>query len=144
MPALFGRLDWDAGLVWRIGIVIDPVADRETVHICDALVDTGASQTCIARSVIDALGLESIGKAGMNTAGGPVAEVNLYDVHVALVAAAQDPDGSREARTTVFRDVRVAEFVAHNQDRCQVLIGRDILRIGVLTLSPDGRYAFAF
>lgn len=150
MSAFSERFDWDAGLIWRIGVASGAatLADMEAgaVHVCSALVDTGASRTCIARSVVDALGLPSIGKASMGTAGG-ITEVNMYDVHVALfVDGARNSDGSYDVRAqaSVFKDMRVSEFTADGDDRFQALIGRDILRIGVLTLSPDGHNSFAF
>ena len=149
MPAFSRPFDWDNGLIWQIGIVSGSAALSESsgegaMHVCDALVDTGASRTCITRSVVDALGLQSISKVKMDTAGG-LTEVNIYDVHLALlVDSARNPDGSHNVRATVFNDMRVYEFAADSEDRYQALIGRDILRIGVLTLSPDGHNSFAF
>lgn len=148
MSAFSERFDWDAGLIWRIGVAsgTTTLTDMKAgkMRVCSALVDTGASRTCIARSVVDTLGLQSIGKAAMGTAGG-LTEVDMYDVHVALfVGGARNPDGSYDVRASVFKDMRVSEFAADGDDRFHALIGRDILRIGVLTLSPDGHNSFAF
>lgn len=148
MSAFSERFDWDAGLIWRIGVAsrtatLDSMK-AGAMHVCSALVDTGATQTCIARSVVDALGLQSIGKIDTNTAGGP-AEVNIYDAHVILLPnRARNPGGSYDHRPTVFKDMQVLEFAPGSESRYQALIGRDILRIGVLTLSPDGHNSFAF
>lgn len=149
MPAFSGRLDWNTGLIWRIGVVpgaanLKDSGDKDVMHVCPALVDTGATRTCIAKSVVNALGLESIGRVSMNTAGGTT-DVNVYDVHVALfVDGAQNPDGSYKVQAEVFGNMRVLEFTADGEGKYQSLVGRDILRNGVLNLSMDGHYAFAF
>ena len=80
----------------------------------------------------------------MQTADGPV-DVNVYDVNVALLTGiAQNPDGTVDVRAEVFCNVRVSEFAADGRGQYQALIGRDILRIGVLTLALDGHYSFSW
>ena len=119
----------------------DDLDDRLQLHA--ALVDTGASATCITRSVADALALQPIGKIDMHTAGGLVS-VNTYDVHVALlIGHGKNPDGSVAGEFAVLNNVRALEFDAGDASY-QALIGRDILRLGVLTQSPDGHFSFAF
>ena len=114
--------------------------------ICPVLVDTGASRTCIAKSVVSALGLQPIGKAEMQTAGGMVS-VNAYDVHVAFIVGVQNnPDGSQSGQaqlTPQTTNTQALEFDP-GENVYQGLIGRDILCQGVLTLSMDGHYSFSY
>lgn len=149
MPFFSGSFEWDSGLVWpAVGFAAgdeplreDDPNDRLQLHA--ALVDTGASATCITRSVADALALQPIGKIDMHTAGGLVS-VNTYDVHVALlIGHGKNPDGSVAGEFAVLNNVRALEFDAGDASY-QALIGRDILRLGVLTQSPDGHFSFAF
>ena len=148
MPVFSGSFEWDSGLVWpQVGFaagdepLVNNLGDR--LRLYAALVDTGASTTCIARSVADALALQPIGKIDMHTAGGSVA-VNMYDIHVALlIGSEKKPDGSVTDRFAALSNVRTLEFDA-GEAPYQALIGRDILRTGLLTQSPDGHYSFAF
>ena len=79
----------------------------------------------------------------MHTAGGLV-PVNMYDVHVALlIGHEKNPDGSVTSQFSTLDNVRTLEFDAGDAPY-RALIGRDVLRIGVLTQSPDGHYSFAF
>lgn len=148
MPVFSGSFEWDSGLIWpQVGFVagdeplVDDTVDR--LRFYAALVDTGARATCIARPVADALSLQPIGRTDMQTAGGSVA-VNVYDVHVALIIGHEkNPDGSVTDQFAALNNVRTLEFDAGDAPY-QALIGRDVLRMGVLTQSPDGHYSFAF
>ncbi len=81
----------------------------------------------------------------MQTAGGLV-NVNAYDVHVAfIVDFKQNPDGSHSGQaqlTPQTANTQALEFDA-GKSVYQGLIGRDILRYGVLILSMDGHYSFS-
>lgn len=149
MPSFSGSFEWDSGLVWQaVGFAAgdEPLEEGgpdDSLRLYAALVDTGASTTCITRSVADDLALQPIGKIDMHTAGGLVS-VNTYDVHVALlIGHGKNPDGSVTGEFAVLSNVRALEFDAGDASY-QALIGRDILRLGVLTQSPDGHFSFAF
>ena len=69
MPAFSGWFDWKPGLIWQIGVVPGGLAEvaadgtlQGSMHACNALVDTGATTTCISRGVVTALGLKPTGK----------------------------------------------------------------------------------
>lgn len=148
MSVFTGRFDWTQGLIWQVGFldaVQDPTPDSQ-LHVCPVLVDTGASRTCIARSVVDALSLQPIGKTEMQTASG-IVSVNAYDVHVAFILGVeQNPDGSQSGQaqlTPQTANTQALEFDA-GQSPYQGLIGRDILRHGVLNISIDGHYSFSY
>lgn len=149
MPAFSGTFDWGAGLIWQVGFAAGTIAPGSIgasarPHVEAALVDTGASRTCIARPLAETLGLAPVGKTSMQTAGGRTA-VNVYDLHVALLT---DPEmntgGSVSVKAQLFRNVKALEFVIGDSSKYRALIGRDILRVGMLSLSADGHYSFAF
>lgn len=145
MPAFSGQFSWEDGLIWQVGFVAAekelPQTDR--IHLCPALVDTGASHTCISQSVATELRLEPAGKIDMQTARG-AEEVNIYDVMPAIVIAElPDLEGSTKGTIQVFRPIRSPEFDPADKNY-KALIGRDILGQGVLTISFDGHYTFAF
>lgn len=144
MPAFSGRFDWDAGLIWQVGFVTGKAPpDTDVVSVYSALVDTGASRTCIAQSLAEEIDARPIGKTAMQTAGGSVS-ANIYDVHVGIVLGnAKNPDGSGRSQVSVIPNVRVLEFEP-GHTTYSALIGRDILRDGVLTLSFDGHFSYSF
>lgn len=148
MPVFSGSFDWAQGLVWpEVGFAAgdEPLEDNpgDRLRLYAALVDTGASTTCIARSVADALDLQPIGRVDMHTAAGLVS-VNMYDVHVALLTGQErNPDNSITNQFVMLNNLRTLEFDAGDAPY-RALIGRDVLRIGVLTQSPDGHYSFSF
>ena len=141
MPAFSGQFNWNVGLIWQVGFMAGTVQSTR-IHVCPALVDTGATRTCIAKSVVEALQLQPISKTEMQTAGGLVA-VNVYNVHVALVFSdKQKPDGSQSSQAQLT-DTQALEFDPGGT-AYQGLIGRDILRLGVLNVSHDGHFSFAY
>ena len=156
MPAFTGNFSWDKGIIWKIGFIdpssFDPNNPNnpdfagDQIHICNALVDTGASRTCISRAVIDSLGLQPMGKAGVQTAAGPI-DANAYDVHVAfLLGIEQNPDGTTSYQaqmTNKMANTQALEFDA-GKSEYQGLIGLDILKEGVLTVSFDGHFSFSY
>ena len=79
----------------------------------------------------------------MQTAGGSVS-ANIYDVHVGVViGSAKNPDNSVRSQISVIPNVRVLKFEP-GHTTYSALIGRDILRNGVLTLSFDGHFSYSF
>ena len=147
MSVISGTVDWNRGLIWQVGIAAKEDGDTNPsnvpqVHASVALVDTGASRTCISATVVSALGLSAVGKASVNTAAG-VIEANLYDVHVLVQVRPNDPDNlAAGMRAEIVTNLRVMEFTPGNSPY-DALIGMDILRRGLLTLSHDGHFSFA-
>ena len=91
----------------------------------------------------EALKLEPKGKIEMQTASGLVA-VNTYEVNLAIILSTKsDEHGVIDAATNIFANLIVPEFDA-GKNPYQALIGRNILRHGVLTLAFDGHYSFSY
>ncbi len=145
MSAYSGRFDWDVGLVIQVAVVpgnLDVATPPDEVHLCPALVDTGASSTCISRAVAEALGLQAISMTEMLTAGGAVA-TNVYSVHIGLVGpTATSPDGTVSTDLQMLAGLQTPEFDPGSASY-RVLLGRDVLRRGVLNMAFDGHFAFA-
>jgi len=98
-----------------------------------ALLDTGASITCISLSVVQALNLVPIGMRPMVSATHAV-PVNQYLVDLIF------PFGSV---IYIMSAMQVMEFVATNTTPFQILLGRDIICKGILTMSFDGHFTFS-
>lgn len=149
MPAFSGQFNWKPGLIWNVGFISGSVAPQQIaeqggLHVCPALVDTGATTTCIAKSVATALGLEPRGKAGMQTAGGAV-DVNVYSVRMAFLFGEQsDSSGKKIGKGEIINTVIQAPEFEPGENTYQALIGRDILKMGVLSMSYDGHFSFAY
>jgi len=146
MPALSGKFNCQDGVIWKVGFVsinqeVPNTPDR--LHICDALVDTGADSSCISIEVARQLQLQPSGKTDMYSAS-EIAEVNVYDVHPALVLPAMpDSEGNMQSEIFLFNLVTAPEFNSHG-GKYTALIGRDVLCQGVFSMSFDGHFTFAF
>ncbi|WP_428278118.1 retropepsin-like aspartic protease [Candidatus Palauibacter sp.] len=147
MSVISGTFDWDRGLIWQAAFAAAEPDDADppvlsNIHGCMALVDTGATRTCISPAVIQALDLDPVGKASVRSADG-VTEKNVYDVHVLVQLRPSDPNNpAAGASAELLTNLRVLEFEPSDSPY-NALIGLDILRRGVLTLSSDGHFSFA-
>jgi hypothetical protein len=107
-----------------------------------ALLDTGASVTCISRNVVQNIGLLPSGKTSMSGSTGQ-STVDQFSFLVGFVfAATQNPTGTFSGQLNLHL-VQGCEFMSHGFG-FDVLIGRDILCKGTLTLSFDGHYTLSF
>ena len=73
--------------------------------------------------------------------GGERGSIDLLDPIALLIG--REKHGSATDQFAALNNCRTLEFDAGDAS-FQALIGRDILRIGVLTQSPDGHFSFAF
>lgn len=103
--------------------------------------DTGASCTSVSRTVIAALGLLPIGKQPVGGMHG-MRPTYLYQFEVVLTfpIATRNPRQSAPPGPATF-SVLGAEFVP-GQAPFEVLLGRDVLCNGILTMAFDGRMTF--
>ena len=104
-----------------------------TVQGFNGLLDTGASSTCLSKSVISDIGLTSIGKKESHTAAGTIS-ADQYLADIILRYGDQN---------IVFASMQVSEFAVPENYPFQALIGMDIISKGVLTVSFDGRFTFS-
>ena len=138
MPCLSGRFDPRTGPLINVGVLasgtLRPASAQPTqVPAFPSLIDTGASLTCISPNVAQTVGLQPIGKRSMVSATQAV-PVNVYLVDFVL------PFG---AAGLVLQGTQVMEFSPGGNSPFQILVGRDIICQGILTMSFDGHFTFS-
>ena len=136
MPCLSSSFDPAVGPIINIGVRgPDQSSARpgEQLQAFPALIDTGASITCISNAVIQAIGLLPIGMREMVSATHQ-SPVNVYLVDLII------PFG---ATAHIRQGMQVMEFNQVGHSPFQILLGRDIICIGVFNISFDGHYTFS-
>jgi predicted aspartyl protease len=137
MPVLSGKFDPRLGPIILVGVApsgtFQPSAATPNLQVqtFNALIDTGASNTCLTRAVADAVGLQPLGMRPMTSASQTTpTNVYLVDLFLPHIAAA-------------VSSVNIMEFRTEDGAPFQMLIGRDIICRGALTLSFDGHFTLA-
>jgi hypothetical protein len=100
-----------------------------------ALIDTGASCTCITPKVVDDVGLAPIGKRTVSGVHGKKV-VHQYRFQAALFFPGPAPTTGLTSAGPMVIPVLGVEF--ESSGAFDILLGRDILCRGVLTISFDG------
>lgn len=119
-------------LAEQLGAAGNPIPQP---HIGEALIDTGASTTCIDRSVVAALQLQPVGQSDMSTPSGPRQPTSVFAVKVGF------PQGKIPLRA----DGLAVLGVDLSGQNCCALIGRDFLSGAVLVYNgPGGFYSISF
>ncbi|MGI8739488.1 MAG: aspartyl protease family protein [Gammaproteobacteria bacterium] len=138
MPCLSRRFDISLGPIIDV-IALGPGTVRNagasgaqvSASAYPALIDTGATTTCISAGVASSLQLQPIGKRPMVSATHQT-PVNAYLVDLLL------PFG---AAGHWIESIQVMEFVS-GDSAIQMLLGRDIIGLGTLSISFDGHFTF--
>ncbi len=138
MSCLSGKFDISIGPLINVGVVpagtLTPMtAPNIQIAVFSALMDTGASATCISSQVAQSVGLQPIGMRPMTSATHSV-PVNVYLVDLLL------PFGDADY---LLNSVQVMEFVPVDGSPFQMLVGRDIICRGTFTMSFDGHFTFS-
>jgi predicted aspartyl protease len=115
--------------------ILMPVIVRQSKYLCEqynlpsnpvdvyALIDTGATNTCINKRLVDRLNLEIVGDGMMDTAGG-LCESNLYYIDLLM------------RNNVSFTNIRAMEFTS---DKIfDILIGMDIITLGDFAITNAG------
>ena len=145
MPAVSGDYDPDVGILLQVGILTggavqatqraEDVGNDLAVSGAQALglVDTGASKTSIiSPRLASSLGLKPSGKTLVQGVTGAM-QVNSYAVDLMLGFG---------AHSAVIENLEVCELDL-GQARFNMLIGRDVLCRGVLTMDLAKRFTFS-
>jgi Aspartyl protease len=138
MPILSSHLDYGgrATVELYVGVSTAESKYRSSLQpiLVRALVDIGASSTNIARRVIDQLGLSPVGQTPLHTPStGPdpvPADVYAVDISISL---------GGEKTELLAADLKVLEIEGLSGSGVEALLGRDILRRGVLVYDGPGR-----
>lgn len=106
------------------------------VSLYTALIDTGASNTCISAKVIADLGLSPSGKVAVGGVHGSQA-TNGYQFQVAIVFIQGPPSATGAVLTNAHvTPVSGVEFIPSGA--FDVLLGRDVICMGSFTMTFDG------
>lgn len=137
MPCLSALFDPSIGPVITIGILPPGIIAPATVPVpppimFQALIDTGASVTCISPAIAQTVRLRPIGMRPMISATHSV-PVNVYLVDLILDFGTHG---------LLSRSSQVMEFAPAAGSPFQVLVGRDIICRGTFTMSFDGHFTF--
>jgi hypothetical protein len=152
MPSLAGNYNPAVGVILQVAI-FDPAQvasftspskqspqpqNLQNLTLFAALLDSGASVTCISNNVVQKLGLQPSGKTNMSGSTG-ASTVDQYTFGVGLVfGATQAPTGAFTGQLNLHM-VQGCEFTHHGFG-FDVLVGRDILCKGAFSMSFDGHF----
>jgi hypothetical protein len=152
MPCLAGNYNRAVGVIVQVAVlpqaqlaVLQSPPTGQTppnLTMFAALLDTGASVTCISKNVVQSLSLQPSGKTSMSGSTGQNTVDQFTFVVGFLFGAQQTPTGAIAGELGAHL-VQGCEFMSHGFG-FDVLIGRDILCKGTMTLSFDGHYVLAF
>ncbi len=152
MPCIWGRHDRSQAFL-TVGIFDDGIFDQVsaggtghpmTIHVFNALIDTGAQSTCITRTVAEKVGLLPIGMVPITGVSGLQYHNNyLFKVGFAFGKVSSEQE-IEEASVHIFeRPVEGAELNV-GSSKFDVLLGMDILGAGSLKIDGDGSFSFSF
>ncbi|MBX6420559.1 MAG: aspartyl protease family protein [Nevskia sp.] len=136
MPCISGKFDPQLGILVLAGVLPPGSLQQRRANLqirsWPALIDTGASHTCISQAIVNDLGLAPVGMAEVSGVHGAQSVPRfLIDLAINFGAAVF---GMPNLSVTQFEIDGAAPF--------QILIGRDVLCMGALTISHDGHYTF--
>ena len=101
----------------------------------NALIDTGASCSCVSDKVIKAEGLIPSGKQAVSDLHG-TQSTNAYSFQIAFPFVESQSRGGTVSTNVLVFDINGIEFVP--LPNIDVLVGRDIICKGVFVMSFDG------
>ncbi len=101
-------------------------------HMLNGLVDTGADKTCISSVAAQSIQLNPVGKISMQGATGR-SHMNQYRIDLLLQFGKQ----------SLFISNLLAIEHSSTSSLFDVLIGRDIVCLGVLTMDFGGHFSFS-
>jgi len=116
-------------------------SETQSVEMYRALLDTGASSTCISQRVVDEIELSPTGKTMLIGATGRQ-EVDQYSFGVGLLVS-QEAQPSGDVRSQINVRPTIGTLFQNDAGAFDVLLGRDILCSGVFTISFDGHFTLS-
>ena len=134
MPCLSGNFDPAIGPIIQIGVfAANTFAPTQQVTPFPALIDTGASITCISPRIVQTIGLQPIGMRPMISATHSV-PVYVYLVDLIVVFGGAG---------FVLQATQVMEFLPIGNPTYEILVGRDIICKGTFSMSFDGHFSLS-
>lgn len=140
MPCIAGT--WaQAGLIIEVGILPHGDRPQSTLKLYKGLIDTGASRTCISHRLVDLYRFAPTGDATMAHAWGKNhAYTYLFNLFIPTRVEA-DHHGSVVGDVSMFTLEGLSFKASSDFD---LLIGRDFIGRGCLTMNFDGHFSLCF
>lgn len=121
---------------------------------CRALIDTGATTTCISKQLATILRLQPVGKVPVHGVAGIVYH-NSYLFSVAfpfnLPPNASLPPGVQQSSGNIATQLHLldkvlqgCEFDGGSKPKFDVLLGMDVISTGSLVVQGNGTFSFSF
>jgi hypothetical protein len=122
-----------------------PPAPGPQLQTFTALIDTGATATCISPRAANSVGLRPLGKVRVRGAAG-IQYHNYYAFHVGFPSPQHAPPGQHAAvRTYVFHLlIQGSELAIGPVAGFDVLLGMDVIGSGSLAVEGIGTFSFSF
>ncbi|MGE3292319.1 MAG: aspartyl protease family protein [Geminicoccaceae bacterium] len=152
MPCIAGVFEPKVGLLLNVAIhktdlltTINAKPRTEAnLTLYTALVDTGASCTCVSKRVISEIGLVPHTKVTMVSASSNH-DVNAYYFIVGIpIFLASSPMGSVSGKMHMFNEPVQGMELLNPTGRFDVLLGMDVIGRGSLKLDHDRHFSFCF
>lgn len=113
------------------------------LQVLRALIDTGATTTCITENAAKKLSLQPSGVVGVQGVGGATYHPS-YIFKIGFVDLQQDELGYQNPQFYLFdKEIEGPQFDC-GKEEFDVLLGMDILRFGTLTVSNSGNFKFSY
>jgi hypothetical protein len=138
MPCLNGKFNPQVGPLINVKILgagtmtLQNTAFPSTALDFVGLIDTGASRTCITPKVAQDVGLSAVSKMPFGGVHG-LKPVNVYLIDIVVPMM---------PNSFFLGGIPAMELAAIPNSPFEVLIGRDLICRGVLTLGSDGHFSF--
>lgn len=135
MPILSGLYVPRIGPVIKVGIAgrNDNAETKESFRI-SALLDSGATGTCISKEAADRARIQPIAMREVRSVNETVLR-NVYLIRLDLLLGGE--------HKLMITELQVLEFTPSENCPYQALIGRNVLCRGVFIMTPDGRFIFS-
>ena len=123
---------------------VTPPPIQTQFNVFNALVDTGATTTCITPAVATKVGLTPIGKTQISGVSGPSTH-NNYVFHLAFVFMNSSKSGlvSSGELNIYVNPIQGPELILQGA-AFDVLLGMDVIGTGSLAVEGNGTYSFSF
>jgi len=146
MPCISGNFNPLIGPVVQVAIVdmrtvlgtFDGTTSPSDLVMFNALIDTGASSTCISKKVVNQTGLVPTGRAPISSVTGMMT-VDQFTFGVGFVFPKQKQPSGEVAVDLSIHAVQGCLFY-NSSSAFDILLGRDIICRGTFAMSFDGHF----
>jgi hypothetical protein len=140
MPCIAGKWS-ETGLLIEVGVLPHGEKPKSSLKLYQGLIDTGASRTCISHRLVSKYQFAPTGDATMSHAWGQNhAHTYLFNIFVPTRFEANN-HGSIVGDVSMFTLEGLSFKASGNFD---LLIGRDFIGRGHLSMNFDGHFSLCF